>query len=112
MKRVFVAGMISAEDTEGLFENIRIGMAICRRLMEMGLAPFPEFCDFAYLVNDHVPVSTLQQVSLAWLEVADAVLMLPDWERSAGARKERQRAETMCIPIFYNTKDLLEWAQK
>jgi hypothetical protein len=86
-------------------------MGACRGLIEMGLHPFPVFCDYAYLMNDHIPVAMLQNVSLAWLEVADAVLMLPDWERSKGARRERQRAKTMCIPIFYNTKDLLEWAQ-
>jgi hypothetical protein len=112
LKRVFVAGKITADTPDGTFANIRAGLEACNRLMEMGLAPFPVFCDFAYLVNGHVPVYNLQEVSLTWLEVADAVLMLPDWESSKGARRERMRAQTMCLPIFYNTKDLLEWAQK
>lgn len=43
---------------------------------------------------------------LLLVERCDAVLMLPGWEKSAGATKERDHALACNIPVFYSTKEL------
>ena len=48
-----------------------------------------------------------------WLNLCDAVAVLPDWEESAGTRQEIEMATAMKLPIFYlpnQTKRLCEWA--
>ena len=39
--------------------------------------------------------------NMAWLEVADEVYVLPNWENSKGTRAEIARAEELKIPIIY-----------
>lgn len=48
-----------------------------------------------------------------WLNLCDAVAVLPDWEKSAGTRQEIEMATAMKLPIFYlpnQTQRLCEWA--
>jgi hypothetical protein len=41
-----------------------------------------------------------------FLERCDALLLLPDWEKSKGARAEKELAESLSIPVFYTVEEL------
>ncbi len=43
------------------------------------------------------------------LKRCDAVLMTPDYERSSGARAERDEALRVGLPVFYTIETLAEW---
>ena len=45
---------------------------------------------------------------IAWLDVSNAVLVVPGSENSKGTQKEIERAKELRIPVFYNLKDLEE----
>jgi predicted Rossmann-fold nucleotide-binding protein len=47
------------------------------------------------------------EYSIAWLEKADAVLVVPGWEDSVGTKKELARAKELSIPIYYSMAELL-----
>lgn len=46
------------------------------------------------------------------LEKMDALLMLPDWKKSAGATAEREKAIELGIPVFESLEELIEGAKK
>lgn len=50
-------------------------------------------------------------VSLAWLEVSDALLLAPGWEHSKGAVEEYEFAQQRMIPTFTSLAALLGWYQ-
>lgn len=45
-------------------------------------------------------------------ENSHAVLMLPGWEHSKGANRERDRALKAGVPVFYNLSDIIAYSMK
>jgi hypothetical protein len=45
------------------------------------------------------------------LSRCDFVIMTPDWEKSEGARKERDKAIALGIPVFYSLVTLVHWLE-
>lgn len=60
------------------------------------------------VITPEVWPSYWYELDLHFLEVCDAILMLPTWERSSGARKERDWAITNDMPVFYSLDELLD----
>lgn len=48
-----------------------------------------------------LPNKTFIDMDLAWLQHADAILMIGEWERSAGARRENAYALEHHIPVLF-----------
>jgi hypothetical protein len=98
--RVYLAGPYRAKTENGVFENILLARDYAIRLIEAGHAPLCPHMNTAFM-GGVVPDGTFLDIDLAWLIKADAILMLPRWEQSEGARIERAFAETHKIPVYY-----------
>ncbi len=110
MKRVYVAGLYSADNVLDVLRNIGRGEKMCADLFELGFAPFCPWHDKSYIISNPNADFTVKQFynySMAWLEVSDCVFLLEDWEKSTGALAEVKRAEELKIPIYYSLMDLL-----
>ena len=85
-KRVYIAGAINAPSAGKYLNNIRKGIQLSSKVFLLGYAPFSPFVDFLFnLVMDDVDVTHIKtedfyEYSIAWLEKADAVLVVPGWE--------------------------------
>lgn len=117
MKRVYVAGRYSDDNVLGVLGNISRGIKLCTELFLMGFAPFCPWLDHQYVLQmddeqrKTLSVAKFWNYSMAWLEVSDFVLVIPDRiETSKGVQAELAKAKELGIPIFYNVLDLL-WAQ-
>ena len=112
MKRVYVAGPYSADNIIDVFENMRKGMRAGLEVFLAGYAPWVPWHDFHHQLvlrdDESIPVQYYYEMSMAWLEVSDAVLVLPGWEGSRGTRAEIKRAEELKIPIFFTFQALKE----
>lgn len=113
--RVYPAGPISSPG--GLVPCLRAisrGLDAQARLREAGFSPFPVFADFLDIMRTQssVTVDEIKRQSIAWLEVAEAVLLLPDWQESPGAVAERQIAEELGIPCFESIAEIREWREQ
>lgn len=69
------------------------------------------------LVRGHTPLNPAKSLSgltneqamrvcLSMIDVADAVLFLPDWQYSAGASLEHSYSEYIGKPIYYNLEEV------
>lgn len=89
---------------------MRNGMRTATKLMLMGYAVFCPWWDYhAFLElreDERLTLETIQAHSLAWLEVSDALLVLPNHHQSKGTLAEIARAEELGIPIYYSMKEL------
>lgn len=115
MKRVYVAGKYSDNNVLDVLKNIGRGQKVCADLFMKGFAPFCPWHDKSYVIDNPEAEFTVKQFydfSMAWLEVSDAILLVPGWETSKGTLAEIKRAEELNIPVFYELKDLIKWELK
>lgn len=106
--KIYVAGKYSANNVLDVLENIHIGIKFCANLLKDGHEPFCPWLDHQYhFYNKDLKVEDYYRVSMAWLEVSELVMVLPNWENSKGVQTEIARAQELKIPIIYITQDKL-----
>lgn len=102
MKIIYVAGPYRADGWHNVWENIMAARAAAREAWKLGWAVIcphansifmdgPDITDLAFLAGD-----------LEIVRRCDAMLMLPGWEQSVGARGEHALAEGLGLPIYYS----------
>ena len=111
MLRVYVAGPYNAPDVIGVLANIRRGMDLSIKVLQMGLAPFCPWLDWLFGVKADITIEQYKEYSMTWLRVSDAVLLVPGWEASEGAKAEVAEASKFGIPCFETLEELLQWRE-
>jgi len=109
--RIYVAGPYRSHDICEVLNNMRRGIHSCAALIANGYAAFCPWLDHQYGLSnegDILNVKDDQGNSMAWLEVADALLVLPGWEKSHGTTEEIKRATELDISVFYTLSDLIK----
>lgn len=113
IKRVYVAGAYSSDNVLGVLNNIREGIKLSLEVLLAGFSPFVPWFDFHFQLmlkdNQKLTVQDYYDYSMAWLEVSDAILLVPGWQKSKGTKKEMERANELGLHIFYSLEDLLNW---
>lgn len=110
MKRVYVAGAYSGPDVLTIFGNMRRGLALSMEVLEAGMAPFSPWLDYQFSLLGDVSLDQYYEYSLAWLEAADAVLVVQEnLGGSKGTQAEIMRAFQLGIPVFYHINNLIAW---
>ena len=102
MKVVYIAGPFRAPTAWGIAENIRQAERLGLEVAKLGLMPLIPHANTAHF-HGELPDEFFLDGTMELLRRSDAVMLLPDWERSSGARAEVAEAERIRIPVF---KDL------
>ena len=110
MKRIYIAGPYSADNVITVLDNIREGQRMAVRVLLAGYAPFCPWLDFHFQLmlrdGERLSVKDYYDYSIAWLEVSDAMLVLPGYENSTGTMTEMKRAGELKIPIYYDLSEM------
>lgn len=115
MKYIYIAGRYTGRthDAESYFEiqhNIAAAAETARKLARLGygfFCPHQHSAHFGVIAPDIQPDFWYEQ-DLHFMYDCDALLMLPGWEDSKGAKNERAEAMQTGIPVFYNIWELAE----
>ena len=106
MHRIYIAGAYSADNVITVLDNIRNGMRAGTELFLKGYSPFVPWFDFHFQLmlreGEILSVKDYHRYSIDWLEVSDAVYVLPNSENSKGTQKEIERAIELNISVFYS----------
>lgn len=112
MRKVYVAGAMSADNILQVLENISVGVEYGARLLEKGYAPFVPHLDIAFKLqqgtNYNVPMDYYYEYTMEWLKASDCVLVCPNWENSKGTIAEIETAKSRGIPVYYSLEELIE----
>ena len=112
MHKIYVIGSYSADNVLDVLKNIGRGEKVCAELFSLGFAPFCPWHDKSYVTDLPDNQFTIQQFydySMAWLDVSDAILVLPNSGNSKGAQSEIKRAIELNIPVFYSIEALVAY---
>lgn len=112
MKRVYVAGAMSANNILDVLGNLHRGIKLGAMLLSKGYAPYVPHLDamFKVILGDEleVPLSVWYEYTMQFLKVCDIVLVVPKSENSKGTIEEIAYARSHGIPVYYCLKDLLQ----
>lgn len=113
MKLIYVAGPYRGKthDERSFNEieaNIRRAEAVAIALWDKGYGVFcPHLNTCHFEVKSSAPAELYLEADLRMLSACDAILMLPGWEQSAGACKERFKARRILdMPVYYSVDEL------
>jgi len=104
MKVIYIAGPYDAMTGPGVRKNIERAREIaadCRRAGWVFYCPHTHTTGFDRFGDE--PWNRWEgwmELDLAMLERYDAVLLIPGWEKSRGAKMERAHAQALGIPVF------------
>lgn len=120
IQRIYVAGAITPYPSEhpviGFLQNITRGQRMSKDLLLKGYTPFCPFLDFMYFMQlregENITENQIKKLSMDWLEVCDAILVLPRYRKSEGTKAEIARAKELNIPIFYSVEDLEDYDEE
>lgn len=123
MKIVYIAGPLTTgwdfKDISYIKEKIHAAEAYQVALANDGIGAF---CPHAHTQfqgekGSIAPESYYYELDLQFLYRADAVLAMPGWEKSVGAKIEVEWAKENNLPIFYpkspdDIGDIIDWNNK
>jgi len=122
IKRVYVAGILTPV---GYFSaNPAIDYVIaCREMtrwgvkaLQAGFDPFIPALDgtfwWALDEGQYITEAMIKRYSKSWLEVCDAVMLTPGWQKSKGTLAEIKRAEELGIPVFKSLDELVKYTKE
>jgi hypothetical protein len=106
IRRVYVAGPMTAPTFLQYLTNVRRGIDFCAKLRARGFSPAPFWSDFVEVLCNPSVVTpdVLRDTNFPWLECAHVVTVLPNWDKSSGTRSELTFATSAGIPIYYRDK--------
>lgn len=106
MKLVYVAGPFRGKSHWDVAENVRNAERLALEIWRAGFACFCPHANTAHFDGAAEDKIWLEG-DLEILRRCDAVVMTPDFERSTGAKAERDFAVRHAIPVYYSIRELL-----
>ena len=99
--RIYLAGKLNALSVDYL-KNVSNMIKGAEKARKQGHAVFNPCLDLLMgIVFGNYEYEDYVNNNMAWLEVADEVWVLPEWENSKGTRAEIERAKELNIPVRF-----------
>lgn len=110
MKLIYIAGPYTSDTKYGIQENIMVAVNAAIYLRQNGIACFVPHLESMFH-NDSITESEWMNQFIEILFRCDGILLLPGWQNSKGTNIEKQKAEEMCIPVFYDKLSVVKWSK-
>jgi len=116
-RRIYIAGPITPRNPN--VDPVKEYASNCHFMIEawidLAIAGWHPICpaaDFIFLFFIPDMISKVKEISLAWLEASEAIVMLPGWENSSGAKAEFELAVKLGKKVFYSIEEANKWLKK
>lgn len=108
---VYISGPMTAKHGFSVEENVAAGLRVFLDAIRRGIPAFsPHLCGAFPSAWTDVPWDTWLAYDLAVIDRCTHVLLLPRWETSAGAVKEREYALAIGKPLIMSIDEVHECA--
>jgi hypothetical protein len=108
MKIVYVAGPFAGKTAWDITENVRAAERVGLEVARLGHLPVIPHCNSAHFFGQ-LDESFWLAGYTKLLGLCDALILVPDWERSKGTCAEKAEAERLGLPVFFSVRGLGEW---
>lgn len=118
MKIIYIAGPYMGQTHDGksyyeISRNILEAREWAKRVIEVGGFPFtPHMNSEHFELDVEKSADWWRESDLEMLRRCDAIFLTPGWERSKGAKMEREFALQNDIHVFYDLMILKGWLER
>jgi len=111
--RVYIAGPYRADTYEQQVRYIQQAREAMAAVYQRGHSPFSPISMTAWLDVDHpeIPNEAFLTTDLDWPPLCHAILLLPGWTESEGAKREHQKACELGLLVIQGA-DELPWLKR
>jgi hypothetical protein len=111
VKIVFIAGAYTASSETTTIEHISTAEKYAKSLAKNEIGFVCPHTNSGYM-HDLAPREFWYKMYLELLVCCDAVLALPNWQKSVGATAEVAKARREHIKVFESLPELIKWAKR
>ncbi|OIQ67094.1 hypothetical protein GALL_513310 [mine drainage metagenome] len=108
---VYVAGPYSAPDEEGLLAHIKAAISFGLEVQALGFLPLVPHVAILPVDDTEAGYEQATAECFELLSRCDALILMPTWQESPGARREREFAEKFGLPVFTSLEALRDMAK-
>lgn len=108
MKVVYIAGPFRGPSAWAIEQNIRRAEEAALEVWRLGAAALCPHTNTRFF-QGAAPDDVWLTGDLELLRRCDAVLLVVGWDQSSGARREKEVAEEIGLPVFDALRDLSAW---
>lgn len=105
---IYLAGPITASGDRTIKDNVDSAVAIYLQLMAVGVNSFCPHLSALVPESFDIHYERWMEYDFFIIQKCDAVLMLPHWETSSGAKREHELAQNLRKRIFYDVQDVID----
>lgn len=106
---IYTAGRYRSATRWGVEQNVRAAEAVAYEVAKLGGFPLCPHTNTRGHFEDLQDAEFWLGGTLELLRRSDAVIMVPGWLESSGARAERDEALRLGLPVFYTLDELRVW---
>jgi len=107
MKKIYIAGKLN-DHAVGYIKNLHIMIKAANTIRKLGFSVFVPCLEvLCGMIDGEMEYEDYLLNNIPWMEQADAILVLPNWEGSKGVKYELECAAKCNIPIYYSVDDLI-----
>jgi len=104
IKLVYIAGPYRGDGTpDCIHENIQVARIIAKKYWQAGYAVICPHMNSAYM-DGVCPDETFLEGAIEILKRCDGIVMMPNWQQSAGSRDELNMAIKLGLEIIYEVE--------
>jgi hypothetical protein len=107
VKVIYIAGKYRGPTPWAVEQNIRAAEEVAARVLQLGMMPLCPHANTRHMEgvasDEHFLAGTLEL-----MRRCDAVVLVPNWRDSAGARAEVDEAKRLGLPVFNEPEHVLE----
>lgn len=111
MKVVYIAGPYRGATAWEVEQNIRAAEAMALEVAKRGAMPLCPHTNTRGYFEGQMPNRFWLEGTMELLRRCDAIMCLPTWEQSTGARAERSTAQDLSMPVFDDLGKLEAWLE-
>lgn len=105
---IYIAGPYRAANSWEIEQNVRRAEALALEVWRLKCAAMCPHANTRFF-QGAAPDEVWLLGDLAMLAKCDAMLVVPNWEKSSGTRAEIQFAQSKGIPVLYTRHQLILW---
>lgn len=113
MKKIYIAGKYSANNTIQTLRNIGRGQQTAAQLFDLGFAPYCPWHDKTFITDNpdgDFDIKQFYEASILWMKSSDAIFVISGVGDGGGVDAEIKLACELSIPVFYDIVDLAKWS--